>query len=124
MPNSHENAQKRRDYFREERARERARERQSERMGEEGRVCMCDSFTGTILQREIAERTSKTQEKKKGGNFTRTVSQRQVAERENKLDTGEDRMSQRMKRSQKIRTCCQSQSEANQKLVRTQEKLD
>ena len=63
MPNSHENAQKRRDYFREERARERARERQSERMGEEGRVCMCDSFTGTILQREIAERTSKTQVK-------------------------------------------------------------
>ena len=43
--------------------RERARERQSERMGEEGRVCMCDSFTGTILQREIAERTSKTQVK-------------------------------------------------------------
>ena len=28
--------------------------------------------------------------------------------RENKLDTGEDRMSQRMRRSQKIRTYCQS----------------
>ena len=28
--------------------------------------------------------------------------------RENKLDTGEDRMSQRMKRIQKIRTDCQS----------------
>ena len=28
--------------------------------------------------------------------------------RENKLDTGEDRMSQRMRRSQKIRTDCQS----------------
>ena len=29
-------------------------------------------------------------------------------QRENKLDTGEDRMSQRMRRSQKIRTDCQS----------------
>ena len=29
-------------------------------------------------------------------------------QRENKLDTGEDRMSQRMRRSQKIRTYCQS----------------
>ena len=28
-------------------------------------------------------------------------------QRENKLDTGEDRMSQRMRRSQKIRTDCQ-----------------
>ena len=28
--------------------------------------------------------------------------------RENKLDTGEDRMSQRMRRSQKIRTDCKS----------------
>ena len=29
-------------------------------------------------------------------------------QRENKLDTGEDRMRQRMRRNQKIRTYCQS----------------
>jgi hypothetical protein len=33
---------------------------------------------------------------------------REVAERANKLDTGEDRIGQRMRRSQKIRTDCQS----------------
>ena len=42
------------------------------------------------------------------GSFTGAVVQRQVAERENKLDTGEDRTSQRRRRSQKIRTDCQS----------------
>jgi hypothetical protein len=41
-----------------------------------------------------------------GGSFTETVVQRQDAERENKLDTGEDSRSQKMRRSQKIRTDC------------------
>ena len=36
---------------------------------------------------------------RKGGSFTGTVVHRQVAG-ENKLDTGEDRMSQRIRRSQ------------------------
>ena len=46
-------------------------------------------------------------EEKRRGNFTGTVVKRQVA-RQNKLDTGEDRMSQRTRRSQKIRTDCQN----------------
>jgi hypothetical protein len=41
-----------------------------------------------------------------GGSFTRTL--RETDERENKLNTGEDRMSQRRRRSQKIRTDGQS----------------
>jgi hypothetical protein len=34
--------------------------------------------------------------------------------KESKLDTGEDRISQRTRRNQKIRTYCQSQYEAHQ----------
>lgn len=42
------------------------------------------------------------------GNFIRIVAQRKAAKRKNKTDIGKDRMSQKMRRNQKIRTFWQT----------------
>ena len=52
--------------------------------------------------RKEREDTSEKSVQRREGGFTGTVVQRQVVKRENKLDTGEDRMSQRMKGARRL----------------------
>ena len=65
-------------------------------------------------KREEKEATLGAVERERKGEFLLGQLYRDVLQRENKLDTGENRLSQKMRRSQKIRTYCQSQYEAKQ----------
>jgi hypothetical protein len=61
--------------------------------------------------REKGEATSEREvqrKKRRVDRLTNTVVRSQVSERENKLDTGKEKMNQRMRRSQNISTYCQS----------------
>ena len=74
------------------------------------RICPALIQTGKrLLKRTPQKRESK---KKREDDFTRRGLE--TSGRKNKLDTGEDRMSQRMRRSQEIRTNCPSYSEVKQ----------
>ena len=55
-------------------------------------------------EEERGERGERSRERRGERSFIRKIVQRKVAKQENKLDTGEDRMSQRMGRNQEIKT--------------------
>jgi hypothetical protein len=59
-------------------------------------------------QKEKKGHSSAEREKERGQFYQETCTKTGGKERENMLDTGEDRISQKMRRSQKIRTYCQS----------------